>query len=173
MAEAQSNRHLVPVPEGRWPSRYVRSKKALAEWFDCSTSIIDEWLQLGAPGKTKRGYDIWHWGRWRYVYLRERAAGRLGVPKDETKAEQERIHTILKNHKALLELQVAQGKLISKEEALADFIQMANRVRGRLEAIPAEMVSSLPPELRADFLADATHRIRLVLQEIANWAEEV
>ena len=66
-----------------------------------------------------------------------------------------------------LELDEQKGLLGRKDEMLADVTEAFATVRTRLEAIPGEMASSLPPEIRDATLADWRGRIRVTLKELA------
>lgn len=173
--QAKSESESVPKPSGSWPkSRTVRTQKEIAAFFGIALKEFHKWVADGCPGRTRGGtYDLWWIFRWRLQDLATKAAGRTGAPKDASKAEQERIKLIIANQKGLLELQQMQGELVSRKDAISHFEQMANRIRQRLEAIPAELVAGVPQEIRADLLADANHKVRLVLTEIASWSDEL
>lgn len=154
-----------------WPDRYVSSQKEIAAFFGRSSRMVEKWALEGMPEKGPNGYDMLEIVRWRNDTLSEQAAGRQ-ANKDESKSEQERIKLMLQNHKIHLELRKMQGELIERSAAEQNRREMGNRLRQRIQAIPAEAASSFPPAMRADAVADLTQRFALVLQEIASWAEE-
>lgn len=65
----------------------------------------------------------------------------------------------------------AEDRLIDKETAIAEIEEMFHRIRARLEQIPQELGTTIPPEIRADLIADMRHKVSLVLREMEGWAE--
>lgn len=166
-----------------WPNgRYLTGLQKVADFYELSLKTVKQWRTQGMPDRTSQGWDLLAIIRWRDKRMALLAGGRVGAvdrmdapAADADKAslaEQKRVAEVISNRKKLLELQEMQGKLVDADAARAQFEQMGNAVRQRLEALPGELASSVPPEIRPDFLADATHKVRLACLEIDSWGDE-
>lgn len=61
------------------------------------------------------------------------------------------------------------GKVVDRVETLATVETMFNMVRNRLDAIPEELGTALPPDIRPDVVHDWKRKIRLIQGEMAQW----
>lgn len=146
----------------------------VAEFFGVSpTAVQRDWRRQGMPGENGR-YPLNEIAKWKIQ--RERDQNRPKIS-DEQKSLRERLDEaeVLKAEfdARLKELKVAEaeGRLIDKETAIAEIEEMFHRVRARLEQIPQELGTTIPPEIRADLIADMRHKLQLVLREMEGWAD--
>lgn len=65
-----------------------------------------------------------------------------------------------------------EGRLIDREQAIAEIEEIFHRLRARLEQIPQELGTTMPPEIRADLIADLQHKVNLLLRELEAWGDE-
>ncbi len=158
----------------------VGSMKALARIFGVSyTTIARDWVPRGMPGEQGVNgqpgrYSLPEIIQWREAYLLT-----LGNPQTEDERELrdrlELAQTLKAESSAAIEkikLGELEAKFIDKESALAEITGMFHRVRQRIESIPQEVGTTFPPEIRADLIADLKHKLRMVLVEMASWADE-
>lgn len=139
------------------------TRQQIAELYGVAVKTVDNWSTEGMPGSgTTR--DLGEVVRWR------RARDKHGDG-DVSKAELEKEKLRIANEHAELKLREARGELISRPGAEASFTALINSVRSRLEAMPEELASGLPGDQRADFVADAKNKVRLVCKEMESWAE--
>lgn len=145
----------------------------VAEFFGVSpTAVQRDWRRRGMPG-SERHYPLDEIARWKIAQERERLT--RPDPEQDDLAERLELAEVLKAEAdaKLKEYKVAEaeGRLIDKAEAIAEMEEMFNRVRARLEQIPQELGTTIPPEIRADLIADMKHKIQLVLRELEAWAD--
>ena len=57
-----------------------------------------------------------------------------------------------------------EGKLVDRDAAKAAVKSEIHRARARILAIPEELGTSLPSELRSDFVADAKRKVEQILK---------
>ena len=149
----------LPPDDCRW---IVTTLAVVAEFFGVHEQTVKGWRAEGMPG-TERAYKLTELAQWR-IMKAERRGGSLGDVSERSLIRAEReLNCERKRH----ELDAMQGKLIDKEQALADITEAFAAVRMRLEALPAEMVVAEPADVRDAKLAEWKSKIRLVLQELA------
>ncbi len=150
----------------------------VAKFFGVTEGAVRKWINKGMPrehGERARHYRydlsvIYVWRQQIEEDARDASApGQDDQESAELEREKERIDVA---HRRLKYLNEA-GKLILRDVAIGEIQNMLNRIRSRLEALPEELGSSMPPDVRADYIQDAKHKVRLVLTEIAGWATEV
>lgn len=155
----------------RW---IVSSRSQVAEFFGVTPTLVNrDWAHQGMPG-SRGNYPLDEIAQWRDGRLRETL--RPG-PSQEDKDLQERLE-IAQVEKAEfdaklqeLKLRSARGELVNRDAAKAEVEEMFHRVRARLEQIPQEVAGTVPPELRADVIADWRHKVSLVLKEMEGWGD--
>lgn len=69
-----------------------------------------------------------------------------------------------------VKLRTTLGQLVARAVYVTGVTTLFNFVRQRLQAIPEELASSLPPELRADVLVTLKGKVRLILTEMSAWS---
>ena len=87
-----------------------------------------------------------------------------------TKADKELRKLDLDIAERELKIQRITGSLVSRVAAKTELRQQHSAVKARLEAIPEEMVSSLPPDLQAESLATWQDKIELICKQIDGWS---
>lgn len=148
----------------RWT---VDSLKLVAGFFGVARETVSEWVKKGMPGSEKefRLDKIAQWLRVE-IYPRTPAVG------DSKKADLEirklRAETEMREIKTALQ----RGQLVERVAVLAANEEMFGTIRTRLEAIPEEVGSSVPPDLRQELVADWRNKVHLVLKELAAFADE-
>lgn len=85
---------------------------------------------------------------------------------DDTKAELERQQLRVDIAMKKLRHAALQDELVDRAAAKAAVTKLFHSVRGRLEAVPDEMVAVLPGEFRNDALADWRNQIQILLKEL-------
>ena len=154
---------------------YARTIAGLVSELGITNTTYQDWRMQGCPDRESNGYPVGKIFRW----YRERQLEKMfgTVEDEEQKSLQARLELaeVLKaEHDAALKaikLAEAEGRLIDKETALAEIEEIFHRVRARLEQIPQEVGTTIPPEIRADLIADMRHKIQLVLREMEAWGD--
>jgi phage terminase Nu1 subunit (DNA packaging protein) len=153
------------VVDGRWVVGAVRD---VAGFFGVSVETIAKWRQKGMPGKPgKFPLDkIAQWVR-ETIYPRQ-GAGQNG---ELSKAAAEHRKLMAEARTKELKLALLRGRLVERSAVMAENEQMFAKIKARLEAIPEEVGTSLPPALQQDIVADWQYKLNLILREIAGWSE--
>jgi hypothetical protein len=144
---------------------------AVQRFFSVSRTATKEWKNADMPVREDGRYDLkaifdWWLAGEKYQYAVTAGASRRSPDDLETaKLEIEVDHKRLKYQREL-------GDLVQREAAKAAVAQMFHRVRARLMAAPEELASSLPADTRSGYIADAKHRISLILREMELWSFE-
>lgn len=155
--------------EGRNAKTATKSGEILAQFAGVSRDTIKEWRKKpGFPVNENGETELWAFAVWRL-----RCDGLIGSPDGQELnrrelAEVRKIEAdaILKEAKAREQL----GQLLDKPAVLAAIATLFHAVRARLEAIPGEIASSLPPQFRTDVTRDVAYKIELALREMAAWS---
>lgn len=145
----------------RWT---VATLAEVAGVFGVHEQTIKSWRAEGMPGQ-EGAWPCNLIAQWRIAKAEKRG---LAVGNESGQAllrEKTRIDIERKQ----LELDEQKGLLGRKDELLADVTEAFAAVRVRLEALPSEMASGLPPEIRDATLADWRDRIRVTLKELASF----
>lgn len=145
----------------------------VAEFFGVSHTVVrKDWRARGMPGGNAC-YPLDEIARWKIE--REREINRPKESEDDDLAARLEVAEveIAEADARLKELKLAEaeGRLIDREQAIAEVESAFNVVRARLEQIPGEVATTVPPELRADIIADWKHKIRLALKELEALAD--
>lgn len=147
----------------------VRTMTSVARFFEVARPTLKDWRNRGMPVREDSRYDLREIFRWWKADKLPRI--QHNQPKANTDNLEQQKLEIEVAHKRL-KLQIDAGELVQRELAHAMVENMFHRVRTRLEAIPEELSSSLPPEIRATYIEDAKQKVRLVLREMENWSLE-
>lgn len=153
-------------------SRWIAtSMEEVAEFFGVTPTLVRrDWKHQGMPGG-KGSYPLDEIARWRAERLRDTSrvpeADDLKERQAKAKTEKEEITAKQK----LLDYQKDAGEVINKKEAMAEIEEMFHRVRAQLEQLPQRLATTLPPENRAQLIADMRHMIHLTLREMEGWGE--
>jgi hypothetical protein len=83
--------------------------------------------------------------------------------------ELEKEKLALGNARLALKLEQESGALVERKAVWAGVTQVFHRIRSRLQAIPAEIGSSVPPDQRAQIIATWKEKIVLILSELEHW----
>lgn len=143
------------------------NRKTIHEWRSKST-----FPRPTVTGKTEK-WDVLDVFYWVFVtHLRHLGEGGGNLPAAARKAELECVKLEQENERRQIKLEAERGKYVLRDAIYAEIESMFHRIRSRLEAVPDELASTVPPELRPDYLADARHKMGLVLKELESWGEE-
>jgi len=147
----------------------VSSQSLLANELRISLPMVKTYFARGMPGVSNGGYDSGACIDW----LREPGNpwGRIAA-KDEDKEELEKEALRVKIDRDKLKLEQESGALVERKAVWAGVMQVFHRIRSRLQAIPAEVGSSVPPDQRAQIIAVWKEKIVLVLSEMEHWEIE-
>lgn len=160
-------------------ARYVAtSLKEAASVFGVQVETVRAWISKGCPcvvGTSPEGgqYDIAQMIRWcrKHVWV-PKQNGRGSSGSDQTEADlRKKILQLTYSDKAL-SLKARMGLLIDREDAIATVMRQYAIVRGRLEELPQEAASMVPPHMKADVIAQWKHLIHLALKELAGLRHE-
>jgi hypothetical protein len=151
----------------------------VAAFVDVSIRTAKTFLTEGCPGKENGGYNL----RKIVAWVRKRDAAKIArqvarqQPSSPEAADAIEILELRKLQVAVeraeVKLQQERGELIPYLPALAQIEQMFAICASRWDAMPAEMIASLPPELQAEIFADWTERVDLMKRDLASFALEV
>lgn len=149
---------------GRPVDRFVVGTLAeVATFFGRALQTVKQWRTESPPMPGSPGaYDLAEVSRW--VLAR---AERRSTEEVSEKRELEKQKLRLELQAKQLKLDTDRSRLVERDSVLAENRKAFARVRVRLEAIPEELASSLPPEIAGDVVADLKHKIHLALKELA------
>jgi phage terminase Nu1 subunit (DNA packaging protein) len=136
----------------------------VAGFFGVSPETVTKWRQKGMPGKPgKFPLDkIAQWVR-ETIYPRQ-GAGQNG---ELSKAAAEQRKLMAEARTKELKLALLRGRLVERSAVMAENEQMFAKIKARLEAIPEEVGTSLPPALQQDIVSDWRYKLDLVLRELS------
>lgn len=143
-----------------------------ARLLGVSRKTIHEWSRKpGFPESIDGKYtliDVYDW--WRETIAGVTIGPQYDMPdgggSGKTKTELECEKLEVENERKRLKLEQERGKLVSREAVRNEIERLFHRIRSRFESAPEELASSLPPELRADYLMDAKMKVSLILREL-------
>ena len=150
----------------------AKTDEELAEFYDVTPRVIASWKSqgLGTPPYDLQVVRRWHAAMTGRGASAKAAGAAMSGGTGTDKESLERAKLELQNEKLRIEIRKELGELVDREAAKAAFTSMLHRIRGRLEAAPHELAAGLPANLRADYTADAVHRIRLICREMEGFA---
>lgn len=148
----------------RWT---VDSLKLVAGFFGVSRETVSDWVKKGMPGAEKQ-FRLDKIAQWLRVEIYPRTPTVGNPEKAELEIRNLRAETEAREIKTALQ----RGQLVERIAVLAANEEMFGKIRTRLEAIPEEVGSSIPPDLRQELVADWRNKVHLVLKELAAFAEE-
>ena len=146
----------------------VESQSALAAELRLDRKAIIDYLARGMPG-SRGHYDTWACLDWL------RTAGNpwgRSPARDEDKEELEKEQLRVKIDRDKLKLEKESGALVERQAVWTGVMQVFHRIRSRLQAVPAEIGSSVPPDQRAQIIATWKEKIVLILSELEHWEME-
>jgi len=135
----------------------------VADWFGLAHQTVKQWRSSGCPGE-EGAYDLQAIARWRVSQGRQEQAG---ATSRKAALEQEQLE--LANARLKMRLRREAGELVSRAAAKSAIRQMFARLKSQLEPLSELLAPLLPNELRADFRRDCADRVRILLQQLANW----
>lgn len=138
----------------------VRSVNELAEFFGTSRQTIAAWKRRGMPQR-RNGYDLAAVAKWR---LKEE----LSTAKPADEADAKALNLLWQARTRELKFKHLIGELVRRDVVQSAISQLFNMIRQRLQAIPGELASGVPPEQRADVVLDLENRIAMILNQMAN-----
>ena len=161
-----------PKP-GSKPPKMVNASD-LSRMMGVEPSTIRSWREKGMPFEDVNGDELYvvteavlWWANWKEV-IRLPSESETD-PNDKEALECEKLR--LENARRELKLENERGRLVRRDNVLTQIEQMFHKIRSRLESAPEELASSLPPELRADYLADCRQKMGLILREMEGWGD--
>lgn len=153
----------APAPRGL----ICRTLAEVAEWFGLELQTVKQWRSAGCPG-LEGAYDLQAIARWRVGKSSAQA-----TPRDlSVKQRLEEEALTLGNARLQVKLRREAGELVSRSAAKAAITQMFARLKGQLEGLPDQLAPLVSQELRADFRLDCVTRVKVLLQQLANWRFE-
>ncbi|HEY3965485.1 MAG TPA: hypothetical protein VGM05_13095 [Planctomycetaceae bacterium] len=167
----------VPTPDAAY---VVTSAAEVASFARVSARTVATWLARGMPGGSGR-YDLRDVFEWVRVHVPvphsvAKAAGRpqlaVDPPTGPTKDDLEKDKLRIGNERLALRLARERGELINRAAAVAEVEQLFCAIAARLDSVPDEVGSSLPPDLRADIVADWKNKMNGVRRELAGFKIE-
>lgn len=116
--------------------RYAKTSKVLAKRYGVHVRAIAKWRVRGFPAKTKKGFDLAACDLWHATNIKKRD----GVA---TLAELDRQKKLEDIRAKKRENEVAEGKLIEREQVERDVLAMTSRARTVLLRIPGTIGSKI------------------------------
>lgn len=158
MAKAKTKKPLKPG--------CVQTLQEIATLSGISYTSVRGWAKTqGFPVEPDGSYSIWEIATWR--------AARQPAPvvqNDDDETDRDELRKEIQNRLLLLKLGEKSGELVSRSQAKAEITRMFHLLRTRLEAIPDQVATGLPPDLQPEIAADWKRQIELLCREIANWS---
>lgn len=146
----------------------VDTLTAVQRFFAISRTAAKEWKNTGMPVREDGRYDLKAIFEWWLASEKFRYAVTALEKSSEEDLERAKLQVEV-DHKRLRYAREL-GELVLRESAKAAVSQMFHRVRSRLLAAPEELASSLPADIRAGYIADAKHKVSLILREMELWS---
>ena len=154
-----------PARENSSPT-IVRTLAQVAEFFSLELQTVKQWRSSGCPG-IEGAYDVREIARWRMAKMRPDPKA---DPTEKNKLELEQLD--LANSRLRIKLRKESGELVSRQAAKSAIRQMFAKLKSQLEPLAELLAPLIPNELRADFRRDCGERVRILLQQIANFRFE-
>lgn len=143
-----------------------------------SSNTIGKYLRRGMPTKGPAGYDVRRCQRWVDEYVapnrrgdrrQQQEAGGGGESKADLECEKLRIDI----QRRKLWLAREAGKLVDRSAAEATLRRILTLISNRLDVLPSEAVSGVPPDLRPEIIGSLETSIRMVRREILSELEQL
>lgn len=152
----------MPRKKSEWPATVkVKEVQEACRFFDVSREAFSQWRAAGMPVEKDGSFDLIKIMRWKI-----KARGITTASEQQLKCEKLEIQ----NAAARLKLREQQGELVSRTVVKAKLSDLFHRIRSRLEALPGELATVVAASQRTEFVADAKHKVRLVLREMQSWS---
>ena len=157
----------LPAANDRW---LVPTLGEVAGFFDVHLQTVKQWRTEASPMPGEPGrWNLQDISRWRFEKLstRQPASGGDQPPRGKERLECRKLR--IENARRQLKLDQEEARLVSREAWNAAAEQLFHRIRVRLQAIPDELCTTLPPEMLTDTVCDWKSKIDLILREMASW----
>lgn len=146
------------------PGIKAKTRAEAAYNLGISSRQLQTWEESGCPGRGEDGYDI----RVLILWAKENVWRRRANAEDEGGGETE---GDLRKQKLKEEIeakrlanQQKRGQLVEKQAILAEQTRQNAIIRSRIESIPGEVASVVPPNVRGEVVASVEHKIKLTLK---------
>lgn len=151
-----------PLPtSSRW---HAATLGDVAGFFGVELPTVKQWRCGPNPMPGNEGaWPLDEIARWRVA----KAQALVRDPGLLSELEKENLE--LANLRHRIKLRKEAGELVDRAAAKATIAQMFHRIRGRLQAMPEELASGMPGDLRNRLLVEIQDRMRLLLREMENW----
>lgn len=148
----------LSVEEGRW---YVRTLAEVAAFFDVALVTVGVWRQEGMPG----GEGAWYLPaitQWRVA-----KAERKHDTADESERASRRKTAAIKAARDELKLKAESGELVERSAVEGWVREAFSIIRARLQSLPGEIASGVPPDVRGGVLEEASSKVNAALRELS------
>lgn len=147
-------------------SQYATSKNKLGVALGLSGRQIANLIDEGMPAKTDAGFDIDACRQWLADKRKPKEKPLASYDERMAAAELRKIEAeaLTKELKA----QQVEGKLIDREEAFMWACQLCATIATRLDQMPEEITTELPPDIRQTMKERIVEKLDLVRQTMAN-----
>jgi phage terminase Nu1 subunit (DNA packaging protein) len=136
----------------------------VAGFFGVTRGTVSDWVKRGMPGKPK-SFRLDAIAKWvRAEIYPHHVRPQNG---ESTKAAAEQRKLMAEARTKELKLALLRGRLVERSAVMAENEQMFAKIKARLEAIPEEVGTSLPPALQQDIVSDWRYKLDLVLRELS------
>lgn len=150
------------------------TQQVAAQVLGVDRRVFQDYLNRGCDCRTSAGYSIPHAVQW----ARENVwCNRTNVPRQASEGDGNRKENAelrkLEADAEAKEIKVQQllGTLVDRESVRGALTALLNSIRHRLQAVPEEVGGVIPPTYRADVTFSMKSKIRLILTEMAAWAD--
>ena len=145
----------------------VRTLQEIATLSGISYTSIRQWGKVADfPREPDGTFSIWAIATWREKRLHAESA-----PQDGSDENLDRVERQLDIEHKRLKLRVVAGKLVSRAASKATVEQLFHAVRTRIEALPEELATAVPAEVRARVITDCRHKVQLACREMEAWSD--
>jgi hypothetical protein len=138
----------------------------VAEFFAVHESTVKGWRSQRMPGEP----GLWNLQsivRWRLAKAEQRG---LSVD-DESERSLLREKTRIDIERKRLELDEKQGRLVYRSAVESVLREGFSLTRARLQALPGEIASAVPADVRSVVLEESDVKVRLALKDLAKLSE--
>jgi hypothetical protein len=144
---------------GRW---IVARLQDVADFFGVQRDTVrKDWRDDGMPGEEGR-YKLDEIARWKFDRLKAALQNAAPTDLEEKKLHEEWRYKWLKN-------ELTERNLVPRDAVVQEAAMVMQRIADRLQALPDELESELPGDVRVEVKRRMQERVTLVLKEMSEW----
>lgn len=150
-----------PPEPSRWQARTLGE---VAEFFGMQLQTVKEWRTGPQPMPGEEGkWPLNEIVQWREAKMRP---GLRSEQDEKRQAAEVRLKEI-QARRAELKYRKEQGELVERSAVASVLARICTEIRTRLEAIPPEVGTTAPPDLRREIVRDVANKVAMALRKLS------